>query len=928
MRVDSTAVTFGGVSELHYELSDTEKLQKAEAAAAPLQAAQQVRLFNQEVRSELQALRQSSPALADLDQVRKLIGDTSLRAEPIEPMERRGGLRDSMAESMSRAREELLLAESLVSSRRPPQSPAAQPTTAFQRPNTWSNGPGVELSPEEQEEIRHKIYGSLVGAADHSAPKHQHPMDTEDSALRERAEASRLRAALMRFDQDDAQSNSSFLSDADAQAEQHRSAMASQLEQMAYETERSRLQDAEQLAAGEQELQRLKADEQELQRLKAEIAWNKRNVGDAAGSEQTVQRSHQMHRELAQAKNDLSSVHRDEATLETMRAKEVDLLQQTLKASQRRCSALDEEVRELREQLERRTQDGGRGGGDTQELEAELAKEKALRERYAALCVKLEKACESPGRRAHDQSSVDTEALKESVVQSEQMLREAESHARQRLAEAEREISMAKESAQRSEGQAKENAGQLRNAQRALAAAERRSAALQEEKQATEEAMAVSVGAQEERISLLTQQLEEAEARASDVQPSGRLAQLEESLRSATAQKADVERKLARSEQATRELSRRAEQAAEQTQEAVAAQQAAEQALSQAQSVNASPQEQDAATRRAAAAEADKRRLQQELGAAHRQQAAQKSEVEKLKAQLAESKKSGSAQNGARRAHDTGQPSPKQKQKEERLLQAQQEMEGKLRKAWNDMKAMQKRNTELLSEVQEATAAAQAARAEAEAARAHGGASMRLPSPVRPYGGPGPSLHPGHASSLALLSHSGSSNRSSKVPQSTWVPTAAAVAAAVSPNGSMSLGVDANLVGWESRDSAKESIESWLGHALDVVGASVHVTTRDERKEWSTLATKLNTWLSGVTARAFTKVATDEELAKLAAATHSTLQAAPGTISHWPVLCRCLMKCCTAALPHVACRAFDPVVKRGSSFDSCTVWQIAVQVRI
>ena len=921
MRVDSTAVTFGGVSELHYDLSDAEKQQKLEAAAAPLQAAQQVRLFNQEVRSELQTLRQSSLALADLDQVRKLIGGTSLVAEPIEPMERRGGLRDSMADSMSRAREELLLAESLVRSRGPPQSPAAQPTTLFQRPNTWSNVP-VELSPEEQEEIRHKIYGSLVGAAENSAPKHQHPMDTEDSAIRERAEASRLRAALMRFDQDEAQSNSSFLSDADAQVEQHRSAMASQLEQMAYETERSRLQDAEQLAA----------DEQELQRLKAEIAWNKRNVVDAARSEQTVRRSDQMHTELVQAKSDLRSVHRDEATLEMMRAKEVDLLQQTLKASQRRCSALDEEVRELREKLERRTQDGGRGGGNTQELEAELAKEKALRERYAALCVKLEKACESPGRGARDQAQVDTQALKDSVVQSEQMLREAESHARQRLAEAEREISVAKESAERSEGQAKENAEQLRNAQRALAAAERRSAALQEEKQATEEAMAVSVSAQEERISLLTRQLEEAEARASrasDVQHVGRLAQLEESLRSATAQKAEVERKLARSEQSMRELSRRAEQAAKQTQQAVAAQQAAEQALSQAQSAagdgSASKQEQDAATRRAAAAEADKRRLQQELGAAHRQQAAQKAEVEKLTAQLAESKKSVAAQNGARRAHDAGQPSPKQKQKEERLLQAQQEMEGKLRKAWNDMKALQKRNTELLSEVQEATAAAQAASAEAEAARAHGGGSMRLSSPVRPYGGP--SLHPGHASSLALLSHSGSSNRSSKVPQSTWVPTAAAVAAAVSPSGSMSSGVSATLVGWESRDSAKESIESWLGHALDVVGASVHVTTRDERKEWSTLATKLNTWLSGVTARTFTKVATDQELAKLAAATHSTLQATPGRTCHCPAPCQCLIEMlygsatpCHLSRVRFCCTTWF--------IDSCTVWQIAVQARI
>jgi hypothetical protein len=86
-------------------------------------------------------------------------------------------------------------------------------------------------------------------------------------------------------------------------------------------------------------------------------------------------------------------------------------------------------------------------------------------------------------------------------------------------------------------------------------------------------------------------------------------------------------------------------------------------------------------------------------------------------------------------------------------------------------------------------------------------------------------------------------------------------------------------VGWESRDSAKESIEAWLEHALDVVGASVHITTREERKEWAALTSKLSAWLSAATARTFTNVATDEELATLAAATHSTLQAVPGTDS-------------------------------------------------
>ena len=207
MPVDSFSVTFGGVSELQYNLSDAEKQQKVEAASAPLEAAHQVRLFNQEVKTELQALRQDSPALAELDQVRGLIADTSVRADPTQPMERNRH-RDSMAESMSKAREELLLAESLVSSPGPTQAPAPNPAMSLPRPNTWSNVP-VELTAEEQEEIRHRIYGSLVGTPENSASKH--PMDAEESALHaERAEASRLRAALMRFDQDDAHSNSSF----------------------------------------------------------------------------------------------------------------------------------------------------------------------------------------------------------------------------------------------------------------------------------------------------------------------------------------------------------------------------------------------------------------------------------------------------------------------------------------------------------------------------------------------------------------------------------------------------------------------------------------------------------------------------------------------------------------------------------------------
>jgi hypothetical protein len=938
----SSSVSFGAVSERQYNLSDAEKEEKAAAAAAPLEQAERVHAWNQEVKSELHSLREGSAALAELAAVRQLIGGSPTVA-PGEPqlqeaqqqwqqqrreaprqiaqpeMEHRH--RDSMAESMSRAREELLRAESLVNS---PAAPGASPQLSAQpqRPNTWSNVP-VELSAEEQEEIRHRIYGSLLGAAD-SPPaqqpqqpqqqpqphqhQHQHPVDAEESALREeRAEASRLRAALMRFDQEDTRSNSSLLSDADVQAERDRcNTMASHLERMAYETERTRLQDAEQLAA----------DEQELQRLKAEIARSKQNEGAVAadgGRQRGTHETAALQAELARAKNELSGVRSEEATLESMRAKEVDLLQQTLKASQRRCSALDEEVEELRGQLERNRTGGGGGGASTEELEAELAKERALRERYAALCVKLESACESPARGGMGPGAQESMAqLQESATQAEAKLRETEDRARQQLAAAEREVSAAKQSADSSRAQSQNTAERLRQAEGALAEARNRADAMQEEKQATEQAMAISVGAQEEQIVELVRRLEEAQAQAQAAvagapksqQSNERVAQLQESLRVATEQKAVAERKLARSENSARELSRRAEQA-------VAAKQAAEETLSQTQAAaaaanqsssrrgggGASKQEQEEASRRVAAAEAEKRRLQQELASAHRQAAGQNAEIEKLKALVAETKQRA-ARAAAAMQRGGGGPggaelSPKQKQKQEqkqeRLLQGQKEMEGKLRKAWSDLKNLQKRNTELLSEVQEATAAAQAASADAEAARSSSSAPSARMQQQR--GGASMRMQPaGQASPLAHLSYSGGGGggggSSGVLLQSTWGPTAAAVAAAVIPDGSFAAGGNGGAVsGWESRESAKESIEAWLEHAMDVVGSSVHVTTRDERKEWAGVAAKLTSRMESVTARTFTKVASDEELAALAAATHSSLQTTPGTCCISPRAC-------------------------------------------
>lgn len=207
--------------------------------------------------------------------------------------------------------------------------------------------------------------------------------------------------------------------------------------------------------------------------------------------------------------------------IDDMRAKEVDLLQQTLQASQRRCSALGEELQDLKSQLER-TGGGGGEAGDNEALKAELAKEKALRERYAALCVKLESACETPPRGGRPGNQEDPEArarLEASVAQAEAKLRETEARASAEIAEKEREISRARQETARGQ----QAAERLQQAERALEGAKSRAESLLLEKQQTEEAMAVSVGAQEERISELSRQLQSAQAAAAQQrnQPSG-----------------------------------------------------------------------------------------------------------------------------------------------------------------------------------------------------------------------------------------------------------------------------------------------------------------------------------------------------------------------------------------------------------------------
>ena len=111
----------------------------------------------------------------------------------------------------------------------------------------------------------------------------------------------------------------------------------------------------------------------------------------------------------------------------------------------------------------------------------------------------------------------------------------------------------------------------------------------------------------------------------------------------------------------------------------------------------------------------------------------------------------------------------------------------------------------------------------------------------------------------AVLRHDGSPMGA----QSSWVPTAAAIASAIHASASPAMIIHggAHKGGWGSRSAAKEFVDRWFEHAHDMIGASVHVTTREERKAWDETAAKLEQWMEGVTARTFTKVGTDEELA-------------------------------------------------------------------
>ena len=70
--------------------------------------------------------------------------------------------------------------------------------------------------------------------------------------------------------------------------------------------------------------------------------------------------------------------------------------------------------------------------------------------------------------------------------------------------------------------------------------------------------------------------------------------------------------------------------------------------------------------------------------------------------------------------------------------------------------------------------------------------------------------------------------------QSSWVPTAAAIASAIHASASPAVIIHggAHKGGWGSRSAAKEFVDRWFEHAHDMIGASVHVTTREERKAW------------------------------------------------------------------------------------------------
>ena len=391
--------------------------------------------------------------------------------------------------------------------------------------------------------------------------------------------------------------------------------------------------------------------------------------------------------------------------------------------------------------------------------------------------------------------------------------------------------------------------------------------------------MAVSVGAQEERISELSQQLQDAQRS----QPGGGGAQVtdeerEEMTRRAAAAEAEKRRLQQELATANREKAARAAEfeklktlLVETKQRARAAQAQAGKAGGEGASTQQSPQQLRAEQQK----EQRQQQAQQQMEA---KMTTQEARISELSQQLQQAQRTGSqSPQSAGGVSQSPQQQRAQQQKEQRQLQAQKEMGTKLQQSQTELRQMQQRNTELQSEVQQATAAAQAAVAEAEASRAAANslsdatrqrASAASPSMRSP---PGLGLRhalrqqpmPGHASPLAHLAHG---QAPSPVPQSTWGPTAAAVAAVVQDDGH----------GWESRESAKESIDTWFEHAVDVIGSAVHVTTREERKEWGALASDLAKWMQAVTARTFTKVGSDEELAALAAATHVSLQIPAG----------------------------------------------------
>ena len=525
-----------------FELSESELQEKIEAARPAAVAAEAVH--------ELRALREQSGAeggaLAELRAARELI---AAAAEPAsatgaEPAMDGSG-RAGMAESMAEARAELERAEELV------------------QHSTWSQVP-VELSAEEQEEIRHKIYGSIVGSADPEAPPGWDAAQEDSVMSEERAEAARLRSALLRFG-DDADGADNLAADGSASSET--SSVHAQLERMAYETERSRL-------AGQQ---RQITDERELQRLQAEIS-----------------RTKGMSDELARAKEELRAMQAQEtagggpAGHDGDEGQDTELLQQTLLASRRRAAALDDEVQDLRRQLAEGSGDAG-GSRATEELEQELAKEKALRERYAELCVKLEAACETSEAGESAAAQADSEALATQQAEASARLEEAEAAASEEIERLAAAVASERERNARTESD-------LREAKAELQAAQALAASRQQEKEATEEAMAVSVGAQEERLTDLNQQLHAARRAALEAPGSPGKAEtvrLQESLRverdtsrQERERSAAAEERLTVAEQSVRDLTRRLGEAEERAELAEEEKSAAEGALAEQSSAS------------------------------------------------------------------------------------------------------------------------------------------------------------------------------------------------------------------------------------------------------------------------------------------------------------------------------------------------------